>query len=314
MAKTIFIAFLILFACSCKTNRDADRRYMDSKADKVYNLRLDPAPGSSCKYDIRHETDMKLEIDDRKVNNINRTSAVVNYGISKDSSGDFVFKISYDKIHLYAKNGDSETDADAANASTSINATEKMLGILKNATITASVSKGGKIKSVNGYKELGAKLIGGLAANDTYSRNIAQAKWDQVIGEGLVKKNMNELFAFFPDSAVHVGDQWKMSSRQKSDIPLNVVTTYRLKEINNGIADLSAEAVLTSDSSPINYMGTEVTASLDGNQEADYQVDLKTGMLKNCESNAKVSGTLQMVGREIPVTIKTQLVMKIVEK
>lgn len=314
MVKIFFISALILLQYSCKTGPDGDKQYPNSGGDEVYKLRLNPALGSSFKYDIQHETAMKLEADEKTVNNINKTSVVVNYRVNRDSSGDFVYRITYDKIHLYTKNGDSEMEADAANAPTSINTTEKMLGILKDATIVATVDRAGEVKSVDGYKQLGAKLIGGISASDSYSRNMAQAQWDQVIGEGMIKNNLNVLFAFFPDSAIHVGDRWEIRSRQKTDIPLDVVTTYQLKEINNGIADLSADAVLTSDTSPVNYMGTEVTAKLIGKQEADCQVDLKTGMLRSCESNAKVSGTLQMVEREIPVTIKTQVVMKIIEK
>jgi len=32
---------------------------------------------------------------------------------------------------------------------------------------------------------------------------------DKAIGEGIVKKNVDQLFKMFPDSAVHVGDKWK---------------------------------------------------------------------------------------------------------
>ncbi len=309
MFKIICVSILILFLNACKTNPNADKRYADSKEDRVYKLRLNPTQGSTYKYDIQNETEMKLEVDDKKIDNINKTSVIVNYFVNKDSSGNFGLRIKYDKIHLYTKNGDTETDADAANASNSINSIERMLGVLKDAILEATISPSGEVKSVKGYKEIGAKLISGMDVNDTYSRSIAQSRWDQVIGEGMIKKNMNDLFAIFPDSAVHVGDKWKISSKQKSEIPLTVITTYRLKEIDEGIAVLSVDAAISGEPGTINYMGTDVTADLNGEQDGEYQIDIKSGMLKSCEIRAKIKGTLQTLDKEIPVNINAKVSM-----
>jgi len=41
-----------------------------------------------------------------------------------------------------------------------------MLGVLKDATIVATVNQVGESKSVTGYKELGEKIIEGMNAKD----------------------------------------------------------------------------------------------------------------------------------------------------
>ena len=56
----------------------------------------------------------------------------------------------YDKIHLYTKKGDTETDLDADNAGLTADPTEKMLGILKSANILATVGPMGAVKSASG--------------------------------------------------------------------------------------------------------------------------------------------------------------------
>jgi len=48
----------------------------------------------------------------------------VTYTIGKDSSGDILLNIVYDKIHLYAKNGDTEEEQDADKAAESTNPVE----------------------------------------------------------------------------------------------------------------------------------------------------------------------------------------------
>ena len=52
----------------------------------------------------------------------------MSYLIQKDTAGNYIFNISYDKVKLYTKNNGIETDADAENAANSSNPVDKMLG------------------------------------------------------------------------------------------------------------------------------------------------------------------------------------------
>jgi hypothetical protein len=302
--------FLILVLSACKTSPYEDKRYANSLEGKTYKLKLNPTSGSLFKYEIKNESEIKLEVDDKKIDNISKTTLTVNYDILKDSTGNFALKINYDKIHIYTKSGDAESDADAENASYSINATERMLGILKDATLEATISPRGEVKSISGYKELGAKIISSIGGMDAYSKGIAQAQWDKVIGEGVIRKNLKDVFSFFPDSAVHMGDKWKIISKEKSEIPFDVVTTYRLTDISDGVAFLAVKAVMTSQAGTISYSGTDVIADLKGEQDGEYQMDIKTGILRQCEVNSEIKGQMQMMGRDIPMTIKSEVSMK----
>ncbi len=293
------------FLSACKTTPNADKQFTNPQVTELYKIKLNPVSGSYYKYNIKNETELKLEVDDKKIDNINHTSYTVNYQINKDSTGNINLNIRYDKIHIYTKNGDEETDVDADNAANTINSLEKMLGILKGAPLKATLDKSGQVKSVSGYKELGAKMMAGMAANDSYSGNLAQAQWNKVVEDGLVKKNINELFSFFPDSAVHIGDQWKISTKQKTELPLNVETTYRLKNIKDGIASLEENAAITGEPGSFNYQGTDVTMDLNGEEEGEFSIDIKTGLLVDADKHSKIKGSLQMVGREIPVYIDT---------
>jgi len=42
-----------------------------------------------------------------------------------------------------------------------------------------------------------------------------QSQWDKAIGEGIVKKERGPALKMFPDSAVHVGDKWKLNSTEE---------------------------------------------------------------------------------------------------
>jgi hypothetical protein len=45
---------------------------------------------------------------------------------------------------------------------------------------------------------------------------------------------MEQVFHIFPDSAVHVGDRWKLSYTEHESINLVNASSYQLKEITDG--------------------------------------------------------------------------------
>ncbi len=311
MKCIIICAGLLIGVASCKTQGDSVSDSDKYDPDKTYRLQLNPAAGSSYQYEITNETEIDLTVDDKKVENVNRSEVGLSYTIEKDSLGNFLFTMRYDTIHIYTKKNGDESEADAANAQMTLNPVEKMIGILKNATIVTTVTPGGEIKSMTGYKEVGEKIMAGFAPDDANSRRIAEGQWEKAVGEELVKKNMDQLFKIFPDSAVHLGDTWNLTSRQEGDLSLVVKGHYKLKAINSEIAIIESEGKIASISNATNGMGVGTTlAALDGEQKGQFEMEAKTGMLISCKIKARMEGTIQMAGREIPVVIETSVIMK----
>ena len=216
-------------------------------------------------------------------------------------------KMHYDKIHLYSKTGDKETEFDAANPAATLDPTEKMLGFLKEASISATVSPTGKVVEINGYKELGDKILSGF--KDETSRSMAATQWEKVIGDGMIKKSIEQLFTVLPEAAKNVGDTWTKNTKQKGEIDMNVTSSFKLKDIEDGVATIESEGELTSEKGQSNMMGYSVTSDMKGDQESEYQVETNTGIVLKNNTSSTLKGSLQMMGKEIPVTIKTRLAM-----
>jgi hypothetical protein len=297
---------IILLMASCKANPDSNRNYADET--KIYKLHLNPAPGSKYHYDIVNETEFKLEVDDKNIANGNETTVGVLYDFDKDSAGNFVLHTKYDKILVYTKNGDEEAELDADKAGFSLNPMEKMLGTLKSADITVTISPTGELKSSTGYKEIADKMLEEFKQTDEATRAAVQKQWDKIVGEKVVKTNLDELFRIFPDSAVRIGDEWKMTSNQSGEVNLIVKTIYKLKDINDDIAIIESEGEITSDNSSTSLMGFNAASSnLEGKQHAQYELDTKTGMLIRGRLKTKIKGEVDAMGREVPVTIETSV-------
>lgn len=301
----IFSIALLISACKLQSH------YSDNHSkDKAYHLHLNPKPGSSYYYDIENNSEIKISLDNNDVENINKSKVGINYSIAKDSLSDFLLSIAYDKIHVYSKNGDKENDADAENARFSLNPTERMLGILKNASLTAVVAPNGEVKDIRGYKELSSQLMAGLDTSDANVKQVAQAQLDKIIGSQMVQKNLDQLFKIFPDSAIHIGDKWKINAVQNGDFNLNVKSTFHLDDINDEIAFVKSESEIEGDHTPLAMMGYGVVPDLKGTQKANYEIEAKTGMLLNSSIESEVKGSLQMQGRGIPITINVKVTIK----
>lgn len=288
---------------------NSDKVAAEYDPTRVYQLRLNPPAGSKYHYDISSGSNYKFEVDDKKIDNLSKVNASVLYTIDTDSTGDFVFHVQYDKILVYTKNGDAESDLDAANAANSIDPVERLLGGLKEANIVAKISPAGAVRSVSGFTEMYNKYVSPLPASNVYQSNIVKQRWDNLIGEEMINKNMEQLFRIFPDSAVHIGDKWKLSSRQKGEIALNTTNSFTLKGIKDQTAFLESEGAIASDS-VTQFMGNTVTSNLKGQQKGEFQVDTRTGMLLSATVNVTVEGTLQVMGRDVPLTINSQVKMQ----
>ena len=306
MKKCVFFVIFLLFIYSCKTHPSSDRNYAGD--GKVYKLRIDPQPGSKYQYQISSGSTLNMEVDSKPVENIKKADVTINYGIDKDSLGDFVLNITYDKIHVYTKSNDQVVDINAENAN-SVDPMERLLAAMKAGQITAVVNKIGEVKTMNGFTEIASKILSEASTISLPDKQKVQQQWKNVVEQGMVKKNIDQMFKMFPDSAVHIGDRWKMTSEDEAGISFSIKNVYTLASIKDGIADIESQGDITSDKTSTLLMGVDVVAELTGQQQGSYLVDIRTGMLVDCKMSADIEGKIQMIGRDIPVKISTSVKM-----
>jgi hypothetical protein len=182
------------------------------------------------------------------------------------------------------------------------------LGQLRNAKISATINSTGKVLAINGYKELGEKILASFS--DENSRNMARAQWEKVVGEGMVKKNIEQLFSVLPDSTKRVGDVWERNTMQNGEIGVNVSSKFTLKEIKGGIATIESEGEMKTEKEETIVMGYSISNDLKGSQQGLLEVETTTGMVLKNNTTSELKGTMQVMGKVVPVTIKTTFIMK----
>ena len=303
MKICFFLILLSLAAVSCKLMPSSVGNTAESDPTRAYMLRLNPPPGAKYYYTVKSEQEMTFEANDKKVDNVTKTTAGVNYLVDKDTTGNFAIHIQYDKLHVYTKNGDVESDMDAANAATTTDPVEKMLGTLTTIPLAASVTPAGEVRSIAGYDEIPDKILAAFPATDLNIRNLMRDRLKQMVGTGIIKKNVADIFNFFPDSAVHVGDKWKLQSTQVSELNLNTQLSFTLVKIEDGVATIKSEGKVSHDSTTIDLMGYKVLAQLDGDEQGEYEMDTRTGMLISAELNTDIS----VMGQDVPLSLQAKV-------
>jgi hypothetical protein len=306
-----YLYALSMFACffSCKMQPSSNRSYDEYDSAKLYHLRLAPRSGSTYLYDLSNQQQVNFEVDDKKSEQLSRTTATISYHITSDTNRNTLFHTEYKKIHLYTKKDEVESDADAENSAFSSNPTERMLAVIKSAKIVVTVSPNGETVNISGYQQLGDSIINQLDAGDERVRQVLQQQWKKSIENGLVKQNMTQLFKIFPDSAVHLNDTWKLNSKLDGEIGMTVKSIYKLKAINSEIGIIEARGTITGDNTANGLFGSSGATinDLKGDQQAELEMESKTGMILNGTIKGSVTGNMIVMGKEVAIKIKTIL-------
>jgi hypothetical protein len=78
---------------------------------------------------------------------------------------------------------------------------------------------------------------------------------------------------------VHIGDKWKLNISQGDELGLDAKASFMLKGIEVDNALISSSGEIKSDGNAVSLMGQEVTTKLKGQQEGEYEMNIKSGML-----------------------------------
>ena len=299
---------------SCKLGSGSDGPAAEYAGARSYQLGLNPPVGSKSLTMVLPAGRITIsKPDDKKIENLSKVDASVIYAFDKDSAGDFVIRIQYNKVHVYSKNGDDESDLDAANAANSGDPVEGAPGRIADGQYRCGLNHphGARYEAYRASRTCITGMYHNRRPPIPFQLNTVKERWNHTVGDELVNKNMEQLFRIFPDSAVHIGDKWQQApSGQKGELGLKPTNTFTLTDIRDHTAFIESPGTITSDSTATQFMGYNVTTDLKGKQTGEYQVDTKTGMLLSATINVNVEGTLQAMGREIPLTIENEVKIK----
>lgn len=313
MKTSSFLAVLILLSACQSTPAPPKMESVIVDSTHKTILRFDPPSGSAYTYHAVNETVYKMKINDQQINTGNITDLQYDYFIQKDTAEVFTISIFFRKIKVITDKDGTKTEADADNAALSVYPIEKMLGMLKDQKMELRIDGNGKVLSVKGYDEIGHKFIAQFADDDTYGRATAKTQWDQLVGNGLIKGQLNQMFKTLPGVEVYPGYSWTSKDKVEGDLPMNVESTMKIAEIDplKQIVFLTESKLKNAGNTIANVPGARLEdASLSGTRTGITHINAQTGMIEKNVYTSKISGSIVAMGTIMPLTIDSKVTLE----
>jgi len=283
---------------SCKTHKRSTQT-----SDKKFQFLLHFLPGAKYYYTIGTETGTSVLLNNKKLETSNQSEMGLVYEVINTKSDSIFVKITYDQLHINVKNKNGEQDLNTSNAAQSLNPLEKALGAIKGASMNMVLSSKGDVLQITGAKEIADKLLTGLNTQDAYVKEMMQQQMGKLIGDDFIKNNLAHEFKLFPDTAVYVGDSWRRKNVESGIMQFDAPTTYTFTAVKGNTAEVETESEF-SNNNTTTVMGIQTVAKMEGKQEGHFETDTQTGLLMKGKSEASLEGTMQVMGRDVPVKIK----------
>ncbi len=116
----------------------------------------------------------------------------------------------------------------------------------------------------------------------------------------LVGNTYSALIAI-PASGVKVGDSWNDSTITKEN---KVRNTYTLKQVNGNDAVVDVKGTLNVDRE-MEQQGMAMQMSMNGTITGELTFDTKSGLIKTRKQNTKATGSIEVQGQTVPLTLDT---------
>lgn len=153
--------------------------------------------------------------------------------------------------------------------------------------LNIKMDKNGKILSISGFDAIYKKVN---AAITPIVKDAAQIKafmenFKTGYSEKILKEEFGKNINVLPTKGAKIGESWNETVNITPDGSVKLSTTYTLKSVENGIAEISVKGGIPRKSQSNSQNGVSHTISLDGTQNGTIRVDANSGWILGSKLN-----------------------------
>ncbi|RZM30292.1 MAG: hypothetical protein EOO88_01375 [Pedobacter sp.] len=169
------------------------------------------------------------------------------------------------------------------------------LGLMKNMPFHMKMNKQGKVLAISEVTKMFTAVFQNFPNLTPSSRQKMQAQIEQSFGEKAFKNNMENMMAFYPQTAVGKGSKWTVKTTAASvNMDMQVENHYTLDEVTAGQYLISGVSQMTSPNSgsykEVNGMSAKTDIS--GNITTSMKIDRKSGWIAESASSMNLKGSV----------------------
>lgn len=310
MAMTVIS--LNYYGCSgTKNNPDGGG---DSGGDPV-TIAMNLKPGMTYKLVTKMHQDIDQTIMGQSQSIQQDIDMYMRYEVEDvDAEGIATVKVTYDRVHYSMTNSnpmvpnvtyDSKTDADDANPMAAA------FSGLVNQTVTMKQSPTGEVMEVSGVDGMMDNMIekmGSILSPSEAEEMRAELK--KSYSEEALKESFEMTNAFYPKRQVKVGDSWEAAYEMNPSQPMKVNSTYTLDAVTDDEIVLKVDGTIAAANNSMESGGMTIEYSMDGTQGGTVTINRESGMPVRSELKQDVKAEMKMMGMNVPMTIKSTVVVE----
>jgi hypothetical protein len=200
-----------------------------------------------------------------------------------------------------------------------------MVSAMAGSKFQMKISPTGKTSDVRGLGEMVTKMrekIKGSMGNTPEMQGLDRF-FDKMFDEKQVKEMTGNMMEAYPAEPVAVGDTWYSTTSMNFIMPIDIDTTYMLKQRKDGIAyiDAMAKMDMGDSSKPLEIdPNNKVFMQISGTMNTTSEVDEKTGLTRKGNVAMNFSGVMRMEanpqmpeGMTMPMTIVGNAVVELIK-
>jgi hypothetical protein len=260
-------------------------------------LNLKPADSYSCVMETQQEIVQTVNGQDRKLGQELLQSWRYDV-IGIDDDGDVELGLTYTRIRIRQDYGFQSSEYDSDSPPDYIEPFMRGYGVLVGSQIRIAIAPKGQVTNIYGVDSLFDSIVAALDLPDSPRKDeIIGAMRDQ-FGETAIRQSLEQIFGFFPQSAVETGETWTSEKQITSGIPMRVIDDYRLESRRGGVAYIDISSTVSSNpgGGPVQLGPVEMIYEVEGSNHGFLRVDEITGLPLESEIDMNMSGTIRASG------------------
>lgn len=159
--------------------------------------------------------------------------------------------------------------------------------------LNLKMTETGKVISITGFDAIYTKIAAsvGSVIKEAKDKTGFINSFKQSFNEKMLKEQFTKNLVLIPAKGVKIGDKWSESENATPDGKIKLTTTYTLKSVGDGIAQISVAGGIPKKSDKQTQEGVTRTMSSELSQNGTITLDQNTGWVKNQNISVKTTQT-----------------------
>ncbi|MBE2273041.1 MAG: hypothetical protein IAE62_02095 [Flavobacteriales bacterium] len=159
--------------------------------------------------------------------------------------------------------------------------------------LSMKMDEKGKVLSIIGFEPIYTKVSGSVAGviKEANQKAAFAKSFKESFNEKVLKEQFTKNLVLLPEKGAKVGGKWTESENATPDGKIKLTTTYVLKSVGNGVAEISVSGGIPKKSDKATQQGVTRTMSSELSQNGKILLDQNTGWVKNQTISVKTAQT-----------------------